>query len=182
MLSPDASSLLRSFTPRNQAELDSRDVDLGSTAPALLAGGFSMQSGKDAELRLLDPGLHQRQSLGSPGGGGLFSAPAVWRSWLFVSDFGATAGYRFVGGRLRLVWRQGFAGTSPVVAGGLLYVYDPGGGLRVLRPQTGALVATLPAGSGHWNSPIVVDGRIALPEGNANDRSENGVLDIWRLR
>ena len=68
-----------------------------------------------------------------------------------------------------------------VVAGGLLYVYDPdGGGLRVLRPTTGALVATLPAGAGHWNSPIVVDGRIALPEGDANKHRLTGVLDIWR--
>ncbi len=35
---------------------------------------------------------------------------------------------------------------------------------------------------GHWNSPIVVDGRIALPEGNSNDHSTSGILDIWRLR
>ena len=66
-------------------------------------------------------------------------------------------------------------------AGGLLYVYDPGGGgLRVYRPASGALVATLPAGAGHWNSPIVADGRIALPEGSANDRVTAGVLNIYR--
>ena len=38
----------------------------------------------------------------------------------------------------------------------------------------------LTAGSGHWNSPIVTDGRIALPEGDANDHRTSGVLDIWR--
>jgi len=27
-----------------------------------------------------------------------------------------------------------------------------------------------------------VDGRIALPEGNSNDHSTSGILDIWRLR
>jgi hypothetical protein len=42
-----------------------------------------------------------------------------------------------------------------VVAGGLLYVYDHGGRLNVYMPTTGRLVASLPAGSGHWNSPIV---------------------------
>jgi hypothetical protein len=42
-------------------------------------------------------------------------------------------------------------------------------------------VARLSAGSGHWNSPIVTDGRIALPEGNANDHSLSGVLNIYRL-
>jgi hypothetical protein len=60
-------------------------------------------------------------------------------------------------------------------------VYDPGGGgLRVYQAHTGALVAALTCG-GHWNSPIVTDGRIALPEGNANDHATSGVLDIWRL-
>jgi hypothetical protein len=68
-----------------------------------------------------------------------------------------------------------------VIAGGLLYVYDPGGGLRVYLPETGREVARLDAGSGHWNSPIVVDGRIALPEGSANQHRTTGVLDIWRL-
>jgi hypothetical protein len=66
------------------------------------------------------------------------------------------------------------------VAGGLLYVYSPGGGLNVYVPTTGALVASLQCGNGHWNSPIVVDGRVALPEGNANDHLTTGVLDIWQ--
>jgi hypothetical protein len=68
-----------------------------------------------------------------------------------------------------------------VVAGGLVWVYSPGGGLSVYRPTSGALVARLDAGGGHWNSPIVVDGRVALPEGSANDHRTSGVLDIWRL-
>ena len=69
-----------------------------------------------------------------------------------------------------------------MIAGGLLWVYDPGGGLRVYQPASGKLVATLSAGSGHWNSPIVTDGRVALPEGDANEHSTSGVLDIWRAR
>jgi hypothetical protein len=67
-----------------------------------------------------------------------------------------------------------------VIAGGLLWVYNPGGGLNVYRLPTGKRVATLSAGSGHWSSPIVTDGRVALPEGDANDHSTSGVLDIWR--
>jgi hypothetical protein len=51
----------------------------------------------------------------------------------------------------------------------------------VRRPADGAEVATLPAGSGHWSSPIVTDGRIALPEGDANEHRTTGVLDIYRL-
>src|SRR5207245_9509671 len=58
------------------------------------------------------------------------------------------------------------------------------GSLRVYDPATGRQVAKLECGDGggHWNSPIVVDGRIALPEGNSNDHSTSGILDIWRLR
>jgi hypothetical protein len=89
--------------------------------------------------------------------------------------------YRLRNRRLVPVWSSANAGTSPVEAGGLLYVYDPsGGGLRVYRPASPRPVATLAAGSGHWSSPIVADRRIALPEGDANDHLMHGVLDIWR--
>ena len=73
------------------------------------------------------------------------------------------------------------AGTSPVVAGGLLWVYDPGGALDVYEPTSGKVIAVLPAGRGHWSSPIVTDGRVALPEGDANQHRTSGVLDIYRL-
>jgi hypothetical protein len=65
------------------------------------------------------------------------------------------------------------------VAGGLLYVYN--GSLDVYAPSTGSLLASFPVGASHWNSPIVTDGRVAVPEGNANDHSTRGVLDIFRL-
>jgi hypothetical protein len=197
MLSPDAGKLLQNWTPATQAELSSSDSDLGSTAPALLGGGLAVQSGKDGKLRLLDlaklngkggagPVIGgELQTLSTPSGSGLFSAPAVWRSggstWLFVSDFSATAAYVLKGRRLRSAWRVSSPGTSPVVAGGLLYVYDPGGRLDVYLPTTGKRLASLDAGGGHWSSPIVTDGRIALPVGNANDHATSGELDIWRV-
>ena len=102
--------------------------------------------------------------------------------FLFAADNGGTAAWTFAGGHLQQVWKNGNGGTSPVIAGGLLYVYDPGGGLRVYTPDTGKEITTLDCGRGHWNSPIVVDGRIAVPEGNANQHSESGVLNIWRLQ
>jgi hypothetical protein len=51
----------------------------------------------------------------------------------------------------------------------------------VYEPDTGREVADLDCGPGHWNSPIVVDRRMALPEGDANAHTLRGVLDIWRL-
>jgi outer membrane protein assembly factor BamB len=195
MLSPNASHLLQNWTPSDQKSLNDGDVDLGSTAPALLGHGLAVQSGKDGKLRLLD--LRKLNGHGGAGpftGGelqtlplddGLFSAPAVWRehgrTWVFVSTFSGIGAFELVGRQLRLVWAHDAGGTSPVVAGGLLYLYDPSGGLSVYRPASGSLVTRLPAGAGHWNSPIVTDGRIALPEGSANDHRLSGVLDIYRL-
>ena len=196
-LSPNASRLLQNWTPRNQQQLNTSDADLGSTSPVFVGAGLVLQSGKDGmirslRLRRLNGSRHagaitggELRSIPTPGGAALFTAPAVWQpggtTWVFVADSAGTAGYRVVRGQLRRAWLQGFGGTSPVVAGGLLFVYDPNGSLRILRPTTGAVVATLPAGSGHWNSPIVVARRVALPEGNANDHQVTGVLNIYRL-
>jgi outer membrane protein assembly factor BamB len=195
MLSPNAARLLRNWTPRDQAALDSGDVDLGSTAPALLTSRLAVQGGKDGKLRLLDLRRlggklggtgGELQTLPTPGRAGLFSAPAVGRirdvARIFVATDSETWCYVLRRDRLRIAWRRGDAGTSPVLAGGLLYVYDPRGGLIVYRPATGAVVARLAAGGGHWNSPIITDGRIALPEGDANDHRESGVLNIYHLR
>jgi outer membrane protein assembly factor BamB len=194
LLSPDARRLLQAWTPASQAELESGDVDLGSTAPVILPGRLVLQSGKDAIMRVLDlRHLNGRggagavtggevQTLPTPGGTGLFTAPAVSRRLVFVADGNATAAYRLDGRRLQLIWRVDVAGTSPVVAGGLLYVYDPGGGLNVYVPETGRLLERLPAGPGHWSSPIVAAGRVYLPEGSANDHAASGVLNIYEPR
>jgi hypothetical protein len=197
-LARGAAGLRQNWTPRNQADLDSGDVDLGSTAPALLTSKLAIQSGKDGRLRLLDltrlngsrsAGRRtggELQTLPTPSGGGLFSAPAVWREggrvWTFVADDSATAAYRLVGRSLRRVWRRSAGGTSPVIARGLLYVYDTGGTLNVYRARSGVRVAALPAGSGHWNSPIVVRGVIALPVGDANDHRVAGTLELYVTR
>jgi outer membrane protein assembly factor BamB len=186
--------MIDNYTPTNTNELSDRDADLGSTSPVLLGNGYVAQGGKDGSIRILQfgrtRGSKSRQggeasSVRTPSGGDLFTAPAVWHpgstTWLIAADNGGTAAWTFANGRLTQVWRNGTGGTSPVMAGGLLYVYDPGGGLHVYVPLTGKEVAVLESGRGHWNSPIVADGRIALPEGNANRHSDSGILDIWRL-
>jgi hypothetical protein len=158
---------------------------------------YAVQGGKDNKIRLLSLSrLNGRTPTASPQTGGevqvlggsslVFTAPVVWKTgsrvFLFTADGSGTVAYQFRGRRPRLHvrWRNGTSGTSPVLAGGLLYVYSPdGGGVNVYRPRSGRKVATLDAGSGHWNSPIVVDGRVALGEGDANDHSKSGVFDIW---
>jgi outer membrane protein assembly factor BamB len=188
LLTRNASGLLRNWTPRNQASLSSGDVDLGSTAPALI-GGYAVQGGKDGRLRLLSLSHlggrlgamgGELQTVTAPGGTDVFTAPAVWGKRLFVSTDAGLACYVLRGGGLHLSWQRRDAGTSPIVAGGLLYVYN--GSLNVYSPATGKLLTSFGGlGSAHWSSPIVTDGRVALPEGSANDHRTNGVLDIFRL-
>ena len=70
-------------------------------------------------------------------------------------------------------------GTSPIAAGGLVFVYDPvAGDLNVYRPSSSRVIARLPGAPGHWNSPVVADGRIAIPAGSANDHATSGTLEI----
>jgi hypothetical protein len=196
LLPPNASHLLGNYTPSDTDELNAQDLDLGSTSPVLLTPKLVVQGGKDGVLRLIslarmrEPGAHRGDELQMvtvpPRGNDIFTAPAVWKTgsqtWLFATTNHGTGAWTLSGGLLREVWTNHSGGTSPLVAGGLLWAYDPGGdGLRVYAPASGTLITTLDAGPGHWNSPIVVDGRVALPEGSANDHATSGVLDIWRL-
>jgi hypothetical protein len=203
-LAPDASGLLHNWTPTNQQQLDTHDTDVGSTAPALLpvVGGLrlAVQGGKNGLLVLLNldrldgtgGGAGGRtggelQQISTPGGAAVYTAPAVWtgagRTYVFVADESGTAAYVLGSGhRLSVAWQNGTPGTSPVIAGGLLYVYDQQDGALVVRgPTDGRTLISLPAGTGHWNSPIAVGGRIVVPEGNYMDHARGGVLDIYYL-
>jgi outer membrane protein assembly factor BamB len=193
-LDPDATAMLGNYTPDNTAQLNEQDLDLGSASPVLLDGDLIAQGGKDGKIRLLS---RQRiagtaphkggelQIVATPSGSDLFAQPAVWRhdgqTWMFAADNGGTAAWQVRGGRLQQEWRNDTGGTSPFEAGGLLFVYAPAGGLNVYDASSGKRIATLACGPGHWSSPIVADGRIILPEGNANSRATTGVLDIWSL-
>ena len=206
-LSRDAARLLHNWTPPNQAQLESGDTDVGSTDPAILPrqGGYRMavQGGKDARLHVLNltrlngtrGGAGPRKGgelseTSSPGGGEVLTAPAVWsnhgRTYVFVADNSGTAAYTVrTGGRPRLVtiWQNGSAGTSPVLAGGLLYVYDDqAGALKIYAPSTGRLLRSLAAAAGHWSSPIVVGGRIILPTGGSTaNNARSSRLFIYHL-
>src|SRR5581483_11017953 len=152
VLDPTATQLLASYTPTNTAELDGADLDLGSTSPVLLGGGFVAQGGKDHVIRLLSTrqmAIGQRggelQVVATPSGSMLFTAPAVWTTggatWVFTADGSATAAWQFRDGLLQQQWRAANGGTSPIVANGLLFVHDPRGGLRVYDALSGRAIA-----------------------------------------
>ena len=204
-LSADGARLLHNWTPTDQASLNANDTDLGSTAPALLptTGGYrlAVQGGKDGRLHLLNLNRLNGTRGGAGGrlggevseisapGGEVFTAPAVWshggQRYVFVATDGGTATYalRTAGHpHLSVQWHNGTPGTSPVLAGGLLYVYDEvNGSLNVYDPTSGHALASLAAAGGHWNSPIVVGGRVILPVGNYMSHATSGQLEIYHL-
>jgi hypothetical protein len=204
-LSPDATRLLHNWTPANQAQLSASDVDLGSSSPAQLpvfhVWRLAIQGGKDGRLHLLNlarlngttggAGPRLGGELGevaAPGGGQVIPQPAVWshggRLYVFAATGSGTAAYQLVDAQhphLSVVWQNGTPGTSPVIAGGLLYIYNPGGGIAIRRPLTGALLRGLPTPSGHWNSPIVVGGRVIEPTGDYHSSASSSTVVIYHL-
>lgn len=184
MLDPNATTMLGNWTTTNNAELRQRDLDMGSTSPVLLGDGYIAQGGKDGTYRLLTTNLikgtepHQGdelQKVPTPNSAQLLSASATAKvggtTWLFSAQGGRGGGgmtaWTFGADHmLKEAWKNTMGGNTPFYAGGLLYTYDAQGGhVRVFDATTGAPVATLDCGTGHWNSVIVVDNRIALPEG-----------------
>jgi len=181
-LDANATQMKGNYAPTNTDELQRRDQDIGSTSPVLLPGGYLAQGGKDGKIRILKISAmagteaHQGgevQVVPTPSGGQLLAGIASLKSgnttWLFTADRGGTAAWTFSEGALKDAWKNTNPGTTPMVAGGLVYVYDAGGaGIRVYQVETGTLVTTLPAGPGHWNIPLVVDDMVILAEGSAN--------------
>ncbi|HKV46720.1 MAG TPA: PQQ-binding-like beta-propeller repeat protein [Candidatus Acidoferrales bacterium] len=209
-INASATKMVGNYTPADNADINRRDLDLGATSPVLMGDGVVAQGGKDALIRLVSikdmagsapHADHELQTVSTPGGLMLLTSLAKWthngRTWLFSADYGVfrpgggASAWTYAKGHLTPAWKNDNPGTSPVVAGGLLYIYDgPGGGLHVYNPQSGELLADLRCGKGHWNTPIVADGRIALPEGltvgwvrgqGVAHNNTPGILDIWSL-
>ncbi len=182
--------------------LQQNDKDLGSTAPAILpvppssnVAHLALQSGKDGILRLVNldnlsgqggPG-HTGGSLGTDsqvlGGTEVTTTPAVWvnpadgSTWAFVANGSGTVGLKLVvtGGTPSLTtgWpASSVAGSSPLVANGVLYVAE-GGRIRALAPATGAqLWQDFGIGGIHWESPVVANGTLYITD-------ENGALTAY---
>jgi hypothetical protein len=195
-LHPDGSGLgngnpLDTYTPTNYQFLDDADLDLGSTAPALLpfASGkyphLAVQGGKDAVLRLLNlddlsgqgqVGLTGGEvfSVSMPMGGQILTQPAVWvnpadtHTWVFVSNGSGLAAFELVmdgsgNPSLQVRWTAG-SGTSPILANGVLY-YARTGMVSALDPLTGSLLwSSSQVGGIHWQSPVVANGVLYLAD------------------
>jgi outer membrane protein assembly factor BamB len=195
-LSADASRLLGSLTPDNAAELEARDLDVGSSTPALLPRQgdsatplLAVQGGKDDVLRLFDRAhlsaprsLLQKVSLSSE----LFSAPAVWTgrggaTFVLLGLGDGVYAYRLTtadrASRLALAWRADLPaegeGTSPVVEDGVAFV-AASGRLVALDAETGRRLWSDPLGPIHWESPAIANGAIYCSD-------EQGTLTAFAL-
>lgn len=185
---------LDSYTPTNFQALDDTDTDIGSTAPAILptaagAPHLAVQSGKDGTLRVINlDDLSGRASVGNTGGelaiqdvpqgGQVLTAIAVWpnaldgQTWIFVANDSGTAGLTVAidtTGRPSLVprWQSGVAGTSPLVAGGAVFVAGPRG-ITALDATSGAqLWQDTHIGRIHWQSPVVANGILYITDQNS---------------
>ena len=220
MLDPGATKLLGNWTTTNNEELNKKDADVGSTSPVLLGDGYLAQGGKDGTIRLLKIAAikgsapiqgGEAQIVEVPGKTQLLSASATARiggtTYLFASTGrGGTTAWTFrADHQLKEAWKSKTGGNTPFYAGGLLYIYDPaprGAKLHVFDAVSGNSVADLDAGGGHWNSAIVADDRIAMPEGAISGFGRRpgatadtaapppppppqgippGIVNIWRL-
>ena len=56
------------------------------------------------------------------------------------------------------------------------------GGIEVYAPGSSHPLGRLAGAPGHWNSPIVVDGHVVEPEGDANDHELTGTLELFSIR
>jgi PQQ-like domain len=190
---------LDAYTPVDQNYLQANNLDLGSSAPAVLPAApaskyphLAVQAAKEPELHLVN--LDNLSGQGGPGhtggevepvavpqGGATLTSLAVWvlpqdgTTWMFVAnDNGISAMQLFVDASgnptIFSQWsKTGNGGSSPIVANGIVY-YAGAAGLQALDPVNGnVLWHDTSIGPIHWESPILVNGRLYVGD-------ENGVL------
>ncbi|MCU1349448.1 MAG: hypothetical protein JWO56_2478, partial [Acidobacteria bacterium] len=189
----DGGTPLDSYTPTNHQDLTDQDLDLSSASVAILprAPGshlppLGVQGGKDWLLRLLN--LNDLSGRGGPRhlggelqiikvgqGGEVIPRPATWldpdsnQPWIFVATSLGISAYSLIvdeDGQPSLVerWRRKDAGSSPIIANGILY-YAGNNSIRALDPLTGEqLWQNRTIARIHWASPIMVNGTLYVAD------------------
>ncbi len=164
-----------SFTPANYAQLSAGDVDLGSTAPALVSG-LVFQVGKQGVGYLLSLG-----NLGGVGGQlasarvctGGFGGAAVDADEVFVSCFDGlyavrvTPGGSGSGPGLAVAWSlPGSHPGPPIIAGGQVWTIESAGALVGVSETAGVVRSRLPIQvAGSFPSPAAAGGLLVAPDG-----------------
>ena len=154
-----------------------------------------VQGGKDNTLRLLNrqnlSGMGgpnhvggELQAIGLPQGGDVDTHPVAWTdanntTWVFVANFTGFSAFKVVtdangSSSLQFQYQNNDVSSSPFIANGVLYIQGPAV-LRALDPTTGnTLWSSSQASAGgsigglHWQSPIVVNGQVFVPDNSGN--------------
>jgi hypothetical protein len=193
---PD-NALLDSYTPTNASKLQQEDLDLGSASICILpvqpkskTPYMAFQAGKDQTLRLLNRRDFSGQ--GKPGvvagelqiyplnqGGNVYSHPLAWEdpttniTWIFVGNQYGVSAYTLntdangVSTIKQEYLFKNMTGSSPFMANDVLFVQG-NNAIYALVPKTGEVLWQGAGGSLHWQSPIVVNGRIFFSDNSRN--------------
>ena len=154
-----------------------------------------VQGGKDTTLRLLNrnnlsnqahPGPNRTggelQAVHLPQGCDINTQMTAWQgpgnqTWVFVANDCGLSAFKVVTdgqGRtsLQLAYTNGNSGSSPLIANNVLYVQGKNG-VNAMSPTTGSVLwnsnrSGTGVGSLHWQSPIVVNGQLYVPDNNGH--------------
>lgn len=158
---------LDTYTPTNFQQLEDRDADIGSTAPAILptpanskVKQLGVQGGKDSKLRLLDlANLSGKSEIGNiggeignvvgvPQGGGVLTTPAVWlnpadnTTWVYVANNSGISGLKLEVDNsgipnLQVGWLVSGQGGTSPVIANGVLYYADSGKITALDPTNG---------------------------------------------
>jgi PQQ-like domain len=161
------------FTPANFAALSTDDLDLGSTAPALLPDGLIFQIGKQGIGYVLDG-----NRLGGTGGElassdlceGGFGGDAVDDSTVVFSCYTSLRAIQVTPtAGIRILWSvTGYAAGPPIIAGGVVWDVSRAGRLSGFRLSDGKPVfstTTAPVAT-DFPSLSASGSRLIVPEGD----------------
>jgi PQQ-like domain len=161
------------FAPVTWRQDNADDLDLGSSSPALAAGGLALQAGKSSTAFLLRRsdlgGVGQPPaSAGSVCDGEVDGGTAVVGQTVLLPCESGIVAVRVSGGGspgISTRWRSAGGAGGAVVQGRYLYAVDRGAGtLDVMRLDTGAVVRRAPIGTpaNHFPTPSAVDGLLLV--------------------
>jgi len=152
---------------------------------------LAVQAGKDNKLRLLDrqnlSGQHGPNNVGGelqtvdlPNACDVPTHPLAWNdpagvTWLFVANGCGFSAFKVITNasgqtRLQFAYKKDNGGSSPFMANDILFIQSSGE-VCAMNPRTGDVMwsSSQPSAGGsigalHWQSPIVVNGRIYVPD------------------
>jgi outer membrane protein assembly factor BamB len=184
------------FLQQNDLDLSSASPAMLPTQAGSKTPYLAVQLGKDGKVRLLNrQNLSGQggpnhvggevQTVNLPQGCTVPTHPAVWndshgQTWIFVANNCGFSAFKVLTAAngttsLQVAYsNKQDTGSSPFIANGLLFLQD-NNVLRVLNPTDGNLLwssndpgAHGSIGSLHWQSPLVVNGVVYVPDDNGN--------------